>query len=152
VASAACACAPDGPALIAFRFIQGAGAALLVSQIFSIIQLRFTGPARVRALSAHAAVLSGGGVTGMILGGVIVTANLFGMSWRPVFGVNVPIRIALALLVPRTIPADGRGGRAGRMDVLGGDRYVRLAGWLAGWCRPVEGVWGARTPSGGKAA
>jgi MFS family permease len=119
VASAACACAPDGPALIAFRFIQGAGAALLVPQIFSIIQLRFTGPARVRALSAYAAVLSGGGVTGMILGGVIVTANLFGMSWRPVFGVNVPIGIALALLVPRTIPADGPGGRTGRMDVLG---------------------------------
>ena len=118
-ASAACACAPDGPALIAFRFIQGAGAALLVPQIFSIIQLSFTGPARVRALSAYAAVLSCGGVIGMVLGGVIVTANLFGTSWRPVFGVNVPIGIALAVLVPRTIPADGPGRPAGRMDLAG---------------------------------
>jgi MFS family permease len=123
VASAACACAPDGPALIAFRFVQGAGAALLVPQIFSIIQLSFTGPARVRALSAYAAVLSCGGVLGMILGGVIVTANLFGTGWRPVFGVNVPIGIALAVLVPRTMPADGpadgQGRRTGRMDLAG---------------------------------
>jgi MFS family permease len=118
-ASAACACAPDGPALIAFRFIQGAGAALLVPQIFSIIQLWFTGPARVRALSAYAATLSCGGVLGMILGGVIVSANLFGTSWRPVFGVNVPIGIALAVLVPRMIPADRPGRPAGRLDLAG---------------------------------
>jgi MFS family permease len=119
-ASLACACAPDGPALIAFRFVQGAGAALLVPQIFSIIQLRFTDQARVRALSAYAAVLSCGGVLGMILGGVIVTTA----GWRPVFGVNVPIGIALALLVPRMIPADDNpgdkpAGDATRFDIAG---------------------------------
>jgi len=118
-ASLACACAPDGPALIGFRFVQGAGAALLVPQIFSIIQLRFTGQARLRALSAYAAVLSCGGVLGMILGGIIVTANLFGTSWRPVFGVNVPIGIALAVLVPAMIPADGPRSQSGRLDVAG---------------------------------
>ncbi len=127
-ASAACACAPDGPALIAFRFIQGAGAALLVPQIFSIIQLCFTGPARVRALSAYAAVLSCGGVIGMVLGGVIVTANLFGTSWRPVFGVNVPIGIALAVLVPRTIQPTARGRPSnGRMDLAKPDLTASAA-------------------------
>jgi MFS family permease len=53
-ASLACALAPDSQSLIAFRFVQGAGAAMLVPQIFSIIQLRFSGPARARALSAYA--------------------------------------------------------------------------------------------------
>jgi MFS family permease len=59
-ASLACALAPDSQALIGFRLVQGAGAAVLVPQVFSIIQLNFSGPARARALSAYAAVLSGG--------------------------------------------------------------------------------------------
>ena len=103
-ASLACALAPDSQALIGFRLVQGAGAAVLVPQVFSIIQLNFTGPARARALSAYAAVLSAGAVTGLVLGGVIVTANLFGTGWRPVFAINVPIGIVLAAAVPRLVP------------------------------------------------
>ena len=105
-ASLACALAPDSQALIGFRLVQGAGAAVLVPQVFSIIQLNFTGPARARALSAYAAVLSAGAVTGLVLGGVVVTANLFGTGWRPVFAINVPIGIVLAAAVPRLAPPD----------------------------------------------
>ena len=133
-ASLACALAPDSQALIAFRLVQGAGAAVLVPQVFSIIQLNFTGPARARALSAYAAVLSAGAVTGLVLGGVVVTADLFGTGWRPVFAINVPIGIVLAAAVPRLVPPDetstgapaGRraagapaGGRAGQLDLAG---------------------------------
>jgi MFS family permease len=107
-ASLACALAPGSQLLVAFRFAQGAGAAALVPQVFSLIQLRFTGPARARALSAYAAVLSAGAVAGLVLGGVVVNADLFGLGWRPVFGINVPIGIALALAVPRLIPPDER--------------------------------------------
>jgi MFS family permease len=133
-ASLACALAPDSQALIGFRLVQGAGAAILVPQVFSIIQLNFTGPARARALSAYAAVLSAGAVTGLVLGGVVVTADLFGTGWRPVFAINVPIGIVLAAAVPRLVPPDetstgapaGRraagapaGGRAGQLDLAG---------------------------------
>jgi MFS family permease len=122
-ASLACALAPDSQLLWAARFAQGAGAAALVPQVFSLIQLRFTGAARARALSAYAAVLSAGAVTGLVLGGVVVSANLFGLGWRPVFGINVPIGIALALAVPRLIPADEPGpertGHGSRLDLPG---------------------------------
>jgi MFS family permease len=124
-ASLACALAPDSQALIAFRLVQGAGAAVLVPQVFSIIQLNFTGPARARALSAYAAVLSAGAVTGLVLGGVVVTADLFGTGWRPVFAINVPIGIVLAAAVPRLVPPDETstgapaGGRAGQLDLAG---------------------------------
>ena len=47
-ASLACALAPDSQILIAFRFVQGAGAAVLIPQVFSIIQLTFSGQARAR--------------------------------------------------------------------------------------------------------
>src|SRR2546430_10666672 len=128
-ASLACALGPDGQALIGFRLVQGAGAAVLVPQVFSIIQLNFTGPARARALSAYAAVLSAGAVTGLVLGGVVVTADLFGTGWRPVFAINVPIGIVLAAAVPRLVPPDetstsapaanGAAGRAGQLDLAG---------------------------------
>jgi MFS family permease len=120
-ASLACALAPDSQLLVAFRFAQGAGAAALVPQVFSLIQLRFTGPARARALSAYAAVLSAGAVAGLVLGGAVVSADLFGLGWRPVFGINVPIGIALALAVPRLIPPDEQGGtrEARRLDLAG---------------------------------
>src|SRR5260370_19370878 len=72
-ASLACALAPDIQALIAFRLVQGAGAAVLVPQVFSIIQLTFTGPARARALSAYAAVLSAG-AAGLLGAAVMVRA------------------------------------------------------------------------------
>ena len=124
-ASLACALAPDSQALIGFRLVQGAGAAVLVPQVFSIIQLNFTGPARARALSAYAAVLSAGAVTGLVLGGVIVTANLFGTGWRPVFAINVPIGIMLAAAVPRLVPPDetsrdaSAAGRTKKLDLAG---------------------------------
>ena len=127
-ASLACALAPDSQALIAFRLVQGAGAAVLVPQVFSIIQLTFAGPARARALSAYAAVLSAGAVAGLVLGGVVVNANLFGTGWRPVFAINVPIGIVLAIAVPRLVPPDeprfrpaqeARPGRPGHRGRLG---------------------------------
>ena len=124
-ASLACALAPDSQALIGFRLVQGAGAAVLVPQVFSIIQLNFTGPARARALSAYAAVLSAGAVTGLVLGGVVVTADLFGTGWRPVFAINVPIGIVLAAAVPRLVPPDETStalrppAAAGHLDLAG---------------------------------
>ncbi|HYY18712.1 MAG TPA: MFS transporter [Streptosporangiaceae bacterium] len=118
-ASLACALAPDSQALIGFRLVQGAGAAVLVPQVFSIIQLNFTGPARARALSAYAAVLSAGAVTGLVLGGVVVTADLFGTGWRPVFAINVPIGIVLAAVVPRLVPPDAPVGRTKKLDLAG---------------------------------
>jgi MFS family permease len=118
-ASLACALAPDSQALIGFRLVQGTGAAVLVPQVFSIIQLNFTGSARARALSAYAAVLSAGAVTGLVLGGVVVTADLFGTGWRPVFAINVPIGIVLAAAVPRLVPPDAPVGRSKKLDLAG---------------------------------
>jgi len=118
-ASLACALAPDSQALIGSRLVQGAGAAVLVPQVFSIIQLNFTGSARARALSAYAAVLSAGAVTGLVLGGVVVTADLFGTGWRPVFAINVPIGIVLAAAVPRLVPPDAPVGPTKKLDLAG---------------------------------
>ncbi|MFF7458942.1 MFS transporter [Kitasatospora sp. NPDC008115] len=108
-ASLACGLAPATGWLIAFRLLQGAGAALMVPQVMSLVQRTFTGRARLRALGLYSAVLAGGIAAGQVLGGVLVSADLFGAGWRPVFLVNVPIGVLLlaagARLLPR-LPGD----------------------------------------------
>ncbi|MFC7733966.1 MFS transporter [Actinomadura keratinilytica] len=111
-ASLACGVAPSTGRLVAFRFAQGASAAMLTPQVMSMIQRNFTGAARARALGLYAAVIGGGVVVGQIAGGLLVDADLFGLGWRAVFLVNVPIGAAVLAAGPRVLPADGvrRGG------------------------------------------
>ncbi|MEV7187901.1 MFS transporter [Kitasatospora sp. NPDC093102] len=112
-ASLACGLAPATGWLIAFRLIQGAGSALMVPQVMSLVQRTFTGSARTRALGLYSAVLAGGVALGQVLGGLLVSADLFGSGWRPVFLVNVPIGVLLlaagARLLPR-LPGDATRG------------------------------------------
>ena len=106
-ASFACGVAPTSQALIVLRAIQGAGAALMVPQVFSLIQRNFSGPARAQALSMWAASLALGGIAGQVLGGILVSADLLGTGWRPVFLVNVPIGLVLLIAGFRFLPIDG---------------------------------------------
>lgn len=148
VASLLCGLAPTTGTLIAFRLVQGAAAALMMPQVMSLIQRTFEGTARARALSLYSAVIACGAVVGQVLGGVIVSADLFGTGWRPVFLVNVPIGIALLVLAGRQLPAD-RGQRSRGLDpagvvtlsaavlllvvplVLGHEQRWPLWGWLS---------------------
>jgi MFS family permease len=118
VASLGCGLAAGAGSLSVLRFVQGAAAALLVPQILSIIQREFAGAAQARALSAYAACLTGGAVTGQVLGGVLVTADLFGATWRPIFLLNVPIGL-LALASGRFLPPDARTGTGRGLDLPG---------------------------------
>jgi MFS family permease len=105
LASLGCGLAPSAGALVALRFVQGIGAAVMIPQVLSLIQRTFTEPGpRARAMSRYAAVLSGGAVLGQVLGGLLVSADLFGSTWRPIFLVNVPVGVAV-LAFGRLLPA-----------------------------------------------
>ncbi|PZS20540.1 MAG: MFS transporter [Pseudonocardiales bacterium] len=116
-ASLLCGFAPTTGLLITSRLLQGVGAALMMPQVMSLIQRTFSGAARVRALSLYSAVIACGAVVGQVFGGVLVSANLSGAGWRPVFLVNVPIGLAL-LVLARGFPAD-RGERNRGFDPVG---------------------------------
>jgi MFS family permease len=118
LASLVCGLAPDPSTLIVARVVQGAGAALLVPQVLSGIQLNFEGDARTRALGLFVLTLSGSAVAGQILGGALISANVLGAGWRPVFLINVPIGLALVPAARRWLPADP-GGRSTRLDLAG---------------------------------
>jgi MFS family permease len=114
LASLGCGLAPDAGALIGLRFAQGVGAATMIPQVLSLIQRTYTEPGpRARAMSFYATVLSGGAVLGQIIGGLLVTANIDGTGWRPIFLVNVPFGIAVLVLGARTLPrSSARNGRS----------------------------------------
>jgi MFS family permease len=117
-ASLLCGLAPTTELLIAFRLAQGVGAALMMPQVMSLIQRSFAGAARARALSLYSAVVACGVVVGQVAGGVLVSADLFGQGWRPVFLVNVPIGLVLLTLTALRFPAD-TGDRNRQLDPAG---------------------------------
>ena len=113
LASLGCGLATSTGMLIALRLVQGAGAAAMIPQVLSLIQRSYTGAARARPMRLYAAVLAGGAVAGQIVGGLLVSANILGSTWRPVFLLNVPIGAVLlvagARLLPRGQGEPGRG-------------------------------------------
>ncbi|MBF6055841.1 MFS transporter [Streptomyces eurocidicus] len=104
LASLGCGLAPTAEGLIAFRLVQGIGSALFYPQILSFLQTTFDGQARTRAFSMFGAAVGLASVCGQVLGGLLVGLDLFGMSWRPVFLINVPLGLAAlagAMSLPR---------------------------------------------------
>ncbi len=98
LSSALCGSAGTPLALIAWRVVQGAAAAIMFPQALSFIQARFPADERRSAFSVYGANLGMASVCGQIFGGLLLGWNLFGLSWRPVFLVNVPVGlIALAI-------------------------------------------------------
>src|SRR6478735_6697363 len=121
LASLGCGLAGTAGELIALRFVQGAGAAVMIPQVLSLIQRTHSGPdpkPRARAMSRYSAVLAGGAVVGQLVGGLLISANLFGSSWRPVFLVNVPIGVALLAVGALALP-HGKGEPGRTLDLPG---------------------------------
>ena len=110
--------APNLGVLVAAQVAVGASAALMVPQVLSLIQVMLEGAARERAVGLYSMVLAAGVGLGQVLGGVLVTTDLAGLAWRPVFLVNVPVGLLLLLFAPVTLPAGGGRGSRG-IDVPG---------------------------------
>ncbi len=120
LSSLGCGLAPTAGVLIGLRFIQGVGAATMIPQVLSLIQRTYAAPGpRARAMSLYATVLSGGAVLGQVVGGLLISADIAGSTWRPIFLVNVPVGAAV-LACGRLLPA-GRfdGTRSRALDLPG---------------------------------
>jgi EmrB/QacA subfamily drug resistance transporter len=99
-----CGVAPTAALLVVARALQGASAAMMLPQVLSTIQATTTGQRRSRALGFYGAVGGLASVVGQLLGGALVSADIAGTSWRPIFLVNVPVGIVGLVLARRTVP------------------------------------------------
>jgi EmrB/QacA subfamily drug resistance transporter len=112
-ASAACATASSVPELIAFRVVQGAGAALLSSSSLGLILATAPPDRRGAGVRTWTAVAGIGAAAGPAIGGLLVS-----VGWRWVFLVNVPIGLIALIVGARVLPGVPR--QAGpRPDALG---------------------------------
>ncbi|CAA9440612.1 MAG: Uncharacterized MFS-type transporter [uncultured Pseudonocardia sp.] len=118
VASAVCAFAPTLPMLLAGRVLQAMAGAFILTQGLSIFQSTFPPDERASVFGMFGAVVGTSAVLGPLVGGLLLEADLWGLSWRPIFLINLPIGVitlvGTALLVTAP-PPRGEGG----LDLVG---------------------------------
>ncbi|WP_251092847.1 MFS transporter [Streptomyces sp. Caat 7-52] len=113
LASAACGLAPNLPALIGARVVQGAAAAVVLPASLSLVRQAYPDAGRrARAVSLWAAGGSVAVALGPVAGGALTTA----WDWRGIFFINLPLG-ALALLLLLRAPRSAR--RPAPLDVPG---------------------------------
>ncbi|MFF4321432.1 MFS transporter [Streptomyces sp. NPDC001568] len=117
-ASLLCGLATGPGVLIVARMLQGAGVALMIPQVLATLHVTFDGQNRSKAFGLYGAVLSLANVLGPVLGGLLTEADLLGLSWRPIFLINVPVGLAVLVLGRRFIP-ESMAGKAERPDLTG---------------------------------
>nr|WP_237527018.1 MULTISPECIES: MFS transporter [unclassified Streptomyces] len=117
-ASLLCGLATGPGVLIGARMLQGAGVALMIPQVLATLHVTFEGENRSKAFGLYGAVLSLANVLGPVLGGLLTEADLFGLSWRPIFLVNVPVGLAVLVLGRRFVP-ESTAQKADRLDLTG---------------------------------
>ncbi|MFF1680013.1 MFS transporter [Streptomyces sp. NPDC058256] len=100
LASLACGLAQDPSQLIAFRALQGVGAAMLIPQTLSIITDVFPPEKRGVAYGVWGGVAGVSGAIGPTVGGLLVTH----LDWRWVFFVNIPVGALVLLFGMRLMP------------------------------------------------
>jgi EmrB/QacA subfamily drug resistance transporter len=104
--------------LVVFRMLQGLTAALLVPQVLATFRSIFSGKERASAFGLYGAVAGLAAALGVILGGVLTQANIFGLGWRAIFLINVPIALIAGVMAISAVPETNE-PEAGRLDLLG---------------------------------
>jgi EmrB/QacA subfamily drug resistance transporter len=133
LASLCAGLAATGPELIAARVVQGAAAAAMTPQVLATFRAIFAPAERGKAFGIYGAMLGFASAVGLVLGGVLTDANLFGWSWRAVFFINVPVA-ACALIAGIRIVPETRDQAARRPNLPGA---LLLAGSLVAIVYPL---------------
>jgi EmrB/QacA subfamily drug resistance transporter len=141
VMSAACAVAPSMAVLIAVRVLQGSFGALMIPQGFGMLKEVFDEDEMPKVFGAFGPMMGLSVLAAPILAGALVQADLWGIGWRLVFLINVPIGIAAfagaVRVLPRTVAHPGIRLDVGGMVLIGAALtaiiYPLIQGRAAGW-------------------
>ena len=124
-ASALCGAANSPETLIALRLVQGVFAAIMIPQGFGILRQVFSPDEIQKAFGLFGPVIGLSAVLGPILGGALTDGDLFGLGWRAIFLVNVPIGL-IALFGSAKLLPESKANDKPSLD-LGGAALVTLA-------------------------
>jgi EmrB/QacA subfamily drug resistance transporter len=115
LASIWCGIAPSIHQLIIARAAQGVGGALLVPGSLAIISATFSEEDRGRAIGTWSGATAITTAFGPMLGGWLIEH----VSWRAVFFLNLPLALAVIVLVVLFVPESRDEEEAGRLDLIG---------------------------------
>lgn len=118
LASALCGFAANPEMLVASRILQGGMAAMMVPQVLSIVHATFPAHERGKVFGLFGAIVGLGAVSGPLLGALLTEWNLFGLEWRPIFLINLPVGIAGLILGSRFI-TESKAPKALKLDIVG---------------------------------
>jgi len=140
--------APTIGVLLLARVVQGGFAAMMVPQMLSSLQALYSPRERAAMLGVVGGVSGLSAVVGPVLGGWLVSSDAFGIGWRSIFLINLPIGIVLVALAVRWVP-DTRSEHPLRLDPLGlvlattgllGLMYALIEGRQQDWAAWIWGV------------
>jgi MFS family permease len=122
-ASVLCGLAQSPAQLVLARIAQGAAGAMMGPQTMAIVQLLYTPIERVSRLAWFGIIVGLSAIVGPIIGGVLIEWNPFGLGWRLIFLINLPVG-ALALMLGRsTLPMIKPSGEL-RIDPVGAGLFA----------------------------
>ncbi|MEQ0605960.1 MFS transporter [Klebsiella sp. JB_Kp016] len=117
-ASLLCGLAWSPWVLITGRVLQGATAAIMAPQALASVQAIFPEAEKPLALSIYGAVFGLASVIGQVLGGILISVNLFHLGWRAIFLVNLPVAL-LVILCGLPLVKETRAQSAQKLDPVG---------------------------------
>ncbi|MGV9859497.1 MFS transporter [Gordonia sp. NPDC003425] len=104
VTSVLCGLAQNPVELIACRAAQGMSAALMSAQTLALIAALFPKSRHGMVFGVYGAVAGLAAMLGPVIGGLLVTSDLFGWGWRSIFFVNVPLGVIACVLAATRLP------------------------------------------------
>lgn len=139
IASLLCAVAPTITVLIALRLLQGLAGAMLLPQGLGLLRENYQGQDLAKVFGIFGPILGLAGILGPVLGGMLLETNVFGLGWRSVFLINVPIGVACFLVAWRYLPR--RPGDASVDIDVAGTALLVLASVLLVLPLGEQGAW-----------
>jgi len=118
LASIACAFAQTADGLVISRLVQGAFGAIMIPQVLSIIQVLFKPKERAAVFGLVGAVSGLAAVAGPLVGGILVSGDAFGLGWRSIFIINVPVGILLLIASFAFVP-NSKSEKPVKLDFVG---------------------------------
>lgn len=137
--------APTGEVLLGARIAQGLSAAMLSPAALSLVVTTFEGEERNKALGIWSALGGSGAALGVLLGGLLTA----GPGWPWVFWANVPVGLALILVLRLHLAGRPRPAARGRLDIPGAVLVTAATGTLIyGLIRAGDQGWATGATAG----